>query len=63
MSYPRTPQDRLVKLYGFSLSDLNKIYEECDKDKEKYMQKLEQLDNALALSVFTQITSDNFIVH
>lgn len=63
MSYPRTTEDRLVKLYGFSLSDLNKIYDECNKDKEKYKKKLEELDFALAASVYSQITSDKFIVH
>lgn len=63
MSYPQTTEERLVKLYGFSLSDLSKIYIECDKDRDKYKKRLEELDKALAASVFTQITSDNFIVH
>jgi hypothetical protein len=63
MSYPRTTEERLVKLYGFSLSDLTKIFNECNQDKDKYKKKLEELDNALATSVFTQITSDKFIVH
>lgn len=63
MSYPRTTEERLVKLYGFSLSDLTKIFEECNKDKDKYKKKLEELDNAIAYSVYTQITGDNFIVH
>lgn len=63
MAYPRTTEERLVKLYGFSLSDLTKIFDECNKDKEKYKKKLEELDMALASSVFTQITSDRFIVH
>lgn len=63
MSYPRTSEERLVKLYGFSLSDLIKIFDECNRDKKKYKEKLEILDKALAASVFTQITSDKFIVH
>lgn len=63
MSYPRTTEERLVKLYGFSLTDLTKIYNECNKNKNKYKKKLEELDTALAASVFAQITSDKFIVH
>lgn len=63
MSYPRTTEERLVKLYGFSLSDLNRIFLECEQDKKKYQVKLEELDEALSASVYTQITSDKFIVH
>lgn len=63
MPYPRTTEQRLFQLYGFSLADLEKIYIECGKDKAKYKKKLEELDSALAASVFAQITSENFLVH
>lgn len=63
MSYPKTSEERLVKLYGFTILDLHRILKECDGDKEKYKIKLEELDEALAASVYTQITSDKFIVH
>jgi predicted double-glycine peptidase len=63
MSYPSTCEERLVKLYGFSLSDLSKILKECNNNKEKYKQRLEELDEALASSVYIQITGDKFIVH
>lgn len=63
MSYPRTSEERLVKLYGFTIFDLNKIFKECNEDKRKYKDKVEELDKALAASVYQQITSDKFIVH
>lgn len=63
MSYPRTAQDRLIKLYGFSLSDLKKILDDCGGDVVKYKKKLEEMDMALAASVFAQISDPNFILH
>lgn len=62
-SYPKTPEERLVKLYGFTIMDLHRIFKECGEDKSKYKIKLEELDEALAASVYTQITGDKFIVH
>lgn len=63
MSYPKTTEERLVKLYGFSLSDLNRIFQECNQDKTKYKVRLEEIEEALSASVYIQITSDKFIVH
>lgn len=63
MSYPRTSEERLVKLYGFTILDLHRILLECGEDKKKYKIRLEELDEALSASVYTQITGDKFIVH
>lgn len=63
MSYPRTPQDRLIKLYGWTLTDLNKVFEDCGGDKIKYAKKLQEIDTALAASVFAQISDPNFLLH
>lgn len=63
MSYPVTSEERLIKLYGLTVFDVHRIFKECGEDKTKYQIKLEELDDALSASVYTQITSDKFIVH
>lgn len=63
MSYPVTPEQRLIKLYGFTLFDLNKILKECNNNKQKYLERVKELDEALAASCKAQISSENFLLH
>lgn len=63
MSYPKTVEARLLELYDLSLSDLARIFEECDRDKDKYKKRLEEIETALAASVMAQISSDKFLLH
>lgn len=63
MSYPVTSEERLLKLYGFSLAELNKIKHECGGNKDKYLEKVEELDKTIAADVLKQITNTNLFVH
>lgn len=63
MSYPNTPEQRLIQLFGYTQQDLLKIYIECKKDKVKYIERVNQLDSAHSISVFNEMISENFILH
>jgi glutamyl-tRNA reductase len=63
MSYPKNAEERLLKLYGFSLADLDKIYNECGKNSMAYQEKIEQIDRDLAANIKAQMANPNLFLH
>lgn len=63
MSYPKTPEQRLLQLYGYTHEDLLRLFIECERDKSKYMEKLEKLDNHHATKCYTEMMDERTFVH
>lgn len=63
MSYPKTSEQRLIQLYGYTQEDLLKIYVECGKDKSKYIQRVEEIDKQQSLLCYNTMMDENTFLH
>lgn len=63
MSYPKTVEERLINLFGYTPADLQNLYKECKKDKVKYNDMINRIDNHNSIKVFNDMMDENNMVH
>lgn len=64
MSYPKTSEQRLIELYGYSKLELFTLFlTECGKNKTKYIELVEKLDTMNAAKCYTEMMDENTFVH
>lgn len=63
MSYPKTSEQRLIDLYGYTREDLVRLFILCDKNKLRYIEKVADLDQYNANKCYTEMMDENTFVH
>lgn len=63
MSYPKTSEQRLIDLYGYTQEDLLKLFILCDKNKLRYIEKVAQIDQHNATKCYNEMMDENTFVH
>lgn len=63
MSYPKTSEQRLIQLFGYSYDDLMAIWGLCNQNKAEYEKRLEELDRKHSMQCFQMIMDERTFVH